>query len=94
MQFSNSTNVGTRVREADDSSGNGGVFGSPNPEVSSDVLSPTVATEGGRGYRRTVAWVWGGLFVVNMILKEASMSRYAEWAECSWWLRPVVKGDD
>ena len=23
-----------------------------------------------------LAWVWGGLFVVNMILKEARMSRY------------------
>ncbi len=27
-----------------------------------------------------LAWVWGGLFVPNMIRKEASMSRHAEWA--------------
>jgi hypothetical protein len=30
---------------------------------------------------------------VNMILKEASMSRYAEWAEYkkrSWWLLPGI----
>jgi hypothetical protein len=40
-----------------------------------------------------LAWVWGGLFAVNMTLKEASMSRYAEWAEYkrrSWWLLPPV----
>ena len=40
-----------------------------------------------------LAWVWGGLFVVNMILKEASMSRYPDWAEYkkrSWWLLPGV----
>lgn len=27
-----------------------------------------------------LAWVWGGLFTVNMVMKEASMSRYPEWA--------------
>jgi protein-S-isoprenylcysteine O-methyltransferase Ste14 len=40
-----------------------------------------------------LAWVWGGLFAVNMIMKEASMSRYAEWAEYkqrSWWLIPRI----
>lgn len=38
-------------------------------------------------------WVWGGLFAVNMVLKEASMSRYADWAEYrrrTWWLIPLV----
>jgi protein-S-isoprenylcysteine O-methyltransferase Ste14 len=38
-----------------------------------------------------LAWIWGGLFAVNMTLKEASMSRYPEWAEYkkrSWWLLP------
>jgi hypothetical protein len=28
-----------------------------------------------------LAWVWGGLFAVGMTLKEASMSRYPEWAQ-------------
>ena len=40
-----------------------------------------------------LAWVWGGLFVVNMILKEASMSRYPGWGQYkkrSWWLLPPV----
>jgi len=40
-----------------------------------------------------LAWVWGGLFAVNMVLKEASMSRYPEWADYrkrSWWLVPGV----
>jgi protein-S-isoprenylcysteine O-methyltransferase Ste14 len=27
-----------------------------------------------------LAWVWGDLFAVNMVMKEASMSRYPEWA--------------
>jgi hypothetical protein len=27
-----------------------------------------------------LAWVWGGLFTANMMAKEASMSRYLEWA--------------
>jgi hypothetical protein len=26
-----------------------------------------------------LAWVWGGLFAVNMVFKETSMSRYPEW---------------
>jgi protein-S-isoprenylcysteine O-methyltransferase Ste14 len=40
-----------------------------------------------------LACVWGGLFAVNMTLKEASMSRYPEWSEYkqrSWWLLPLV----
>jgi hypothetical protein len=28
-----------------------------------------------------LAWVWGGLFAVNIRLKEASMSRYPEWEQ-------------
>jgi protein-S-isoprenylcysteine O-methyltransferase Ste14 len=38
-----------------------------------------------------LAGIWGGLFAVNMIMKEASMSRYPEWAEYkrrTWWLVP------
>ena len=38
-------------------------------------------------------WVWTSLFAVNMVMKEASMSRYPEWAEYrkhSWWLLPFV----
>jgi len=38
-----------------------------------------------------LAWIWGGLFAVNMKLKEVSMSRYAKWADYkkrSWWLVP------
>ncbi len=38
-----------------------------------------------------LAWVWLGLFAVNMTLKEASMSRYPDWANYkkrSWWLIP------
>lgn len=40
-----------------------------------------------------LAWVWIGLFAVNMIHKEASMSRYPQWAQYkkdSWWLIPFV----
>ena len=40
-----------------------------------------------------LAWVWLGLFAVNMVLKEASMSRYPEWAayrKRSWWLVPGI----
>lgn len=40
-----------------------------------------------------LAWVWMGLFAVNMTMKEASMSRYPEWAaykKRSWWLLPGV----
>ena len=40
-----------------------------------------------------LAWVWLGIFAVNMISKEASMSRYPEWASYkkrTWWLVPFV----
>ncbi|MCC5865989.1 MAG: DUF1295 domain-containing protein [Wenzhouxiangella sp.] len=40
-----------------------------------------------------LAWVWIGVFAVNMVHKEASMSRYPEWADYkkrSWWLVPGV----
>jgi protein-S-isoprenylcysteine O-methyltransferase Ste14 len=40
-----------------------------------------------------LAWVWLGLFAVNMVMKEASMSRHAGWSEYkrhSWWLLPFV----
>jgi protein-S-isoprenylcysteine O-methyltransferase Ste14 len=40
-----------------------------------------------------LAWVWIGLFAVNMIMKEASMSRYPQWADYrkrSWWLIPGI----
>ena len=40
-----------------------------------------------------LAWVWLGLFVVNMVMKEASMSRYPDWAaykKRSWWLIPFL----
>ena len=40
-----------------------------------------------------LAYVWTTLFAVNMALKEASMSRYAEWAaykKRSWWLVPLL----
>jgi protein-S-isoprenylcysteine O-methyltransferase Ste14 len=40
-----------------------------------------------------LAWVWLGLFVVNMVMKEASMSRYPDWAaykKRSWWLVPFL----
>jgi protein-S-isoprenylcysteine O-methyltransferase Ste14 len=40
-----------------------------------------------------LACVWTGLFAVNMINKESSMSRYPEWAEYkrrSWWLLPPL----
>lgn len=38
-----------------------------------------------------LAWVWIGVFAVNMVLKEASMSRYPEWADYkrrTGWLLP------
>jgi len=38
-----------------------------------------------------LGYVWLGLFAVNMAMKEASMSRYPEWAAYkrrSWWLVP------
>ena len=28
-----------------------------------------------------LGWIWIGMFSVNMIMKEASMSRYPEWAD-------------
>lgn len=40
-----------------------------------------------------LAWVWLGLFAVNMRMKEASMARYPEWAaykKRSWWLLPGI----
>ena len=40
-----------------------------------------------------VAWVWGGLFTANMLAKEASMSRYPEWAaykKRTKWVIPFV----
>jgi len=40
-----------------------------------------------------LAAIWLGLFAVNMVMKEASMSRYPEWAtyrERTWWLIPFL----
>jgi len=40
-----------------------------------------------------LAWIWGGLFAVNMRLQEASMSRYPEWHQYkrdTWLLLPMV----
>ncbi|HUR40133.1 MAG TPA: DUF1295 domain-containing protein [Verrucomicrobiae bacterium] len=40
-----------------------------------------------------LAYIWLGLFSVNMVMKEASMSRYPEWADYkrrSWWLVPGI----
>jgi protein-S-isoprenylcysteine O-methyltransferase Ste14 len=40
-----------------------------------------------------LSWVWGGLFLVQMAMIEASLSRYPEWAKykgSSWWLLPPV----
>jgi protein-S-isoprenylcysteine O-methyltransferase Ste14 len=40
-----------------------------------------------------LACIWTGLFAVNMINKEASLSRYPEWAQYkqrSWWLLPPI----
>lgn len=40
-----------------------------------------------------LALVWTGLFAVNMVNMEASLSRYPEWAEYrrrSWWLLPPI----
>lgn len=40
-----------------------------------------------------LACVWLFLFAVNMVIKEASMSRYPEWAaykQRSWWLIPFI----
>ena len=38
-----------------------------------------------------LAFVWFGVFMINMITKEASMSRYPQWAaykQRTWWLIP------
>ena len=38
-------------------------------------------------------WVWGGVFAVNMVMKEASLARHAGWAAYrarTWWLIPGV----
>ena len=40
-----------------------------------------------------LAWVWLGVFLPNMVMKEVSLSRYPEWAAYrgrSWWLIPGV----
>ncbi|MCB1554783.1 MAG: DUF1295 domain-containing protein [Xanthomonadales bacterium] len=40
-----------------------------------------------------LAFVWVGVFAVNMVMKEASLSRYPEWADYrkrTWWLVPFV----
>ena len=40
-----------------------------------------------------LGYVWLGMFAVNMVMKEASMSRYPEWAaykKKTWWLVPGV----
>ena len=40
-----------------------------------------------------LTWVWCGIFAVNMMMKEASLSRYPEWGEYkkrSYWLVPGV----
>ena len=40
-----------------------------------------------------LVWVWGAIFTVNMIVKEARMSRYPNWNEYkrnSWWLIPWI----
>lgn len=38
-----------------------------------------------------LGFIWSGLFAVNMVMKEARMSRYPEWREYkrrTWWLLP------
>jgi protein-S-isoprenylcysteine O-methyltransferase Ste14 len=40
-----------------------------------------------------LATIWLGVFAVNMVMKEASMSRYPEWAaykKRTWWLLPYI----
>jgi protein-S-isoprenylcysteine O-methyltransferase Ste14 len=40
-----------------------------------------------------LAFIWGTLFSTNMFMKEASLARYAGWADYkrrSWWLVPYV----
>jgi protein-S-isoprenylcysteine O-methyltransferase Ste14 len=42
-----------------------------------------------------LAWVWSGIFIVNMIMKEVSLSRYPEWrayrARTGWLLPRSVE---
>ena len=48
---------------------------------------------GGGPWPWKLAWVWLVVFTPNMILKEASLSRYPGWADYrrrSWWLLPFV----
>ena len=40
-----------------------------------------------------LAWVWLGCFAVNMVLKEASLSRHSGWVayrQRTWWLLPFI----
>jgi protein-S-isoprenylcysteine O-methyltransferase Ste14 len=40
-----------------------------------------------------LAYFWGTMFLTNMVMKEASMSRYHEWADYkkrTWWLLPKI----
>lgn len=40
-----------------------------------------------------LAYIWGTIFSVNMVMKETSMARYPEWSaykKRSWWLLPYV----
>jgi protein-S-isoprenylcysteine O-methyltransferase Ste14 len=40
-----------------------------------------------------LAWVWGGVFAVNMALTEASLARYPGWEQYrrrTWWLLPPI----
>lgn len=40
-----------------------------------------------------LGWVWLLVFAVNMVMKEASMSRHPEWADYqqrTWWLIPFI----
>jgi protein-S-isoprenylcysteine O-methyltransferase Ste14 len=40
-----------------------------------------------------LAWVWLGVFAPNMVLKEASLARHADWEGYrarSWWLLPRI----
>jgi protein-S-isoprenylcysteine O-methyltransferase Ste14 len=40
-----------------------------------------------------LSWVWLGVFAVNMVMKEASLARYPDWAAYrarTWWLVPFV----
>ena len=40
-----------------------------------------------------LAWVWLGFFAVNMVMKEASLSRHSGWVayrQRTWWLLPFI----